>query len=74
MRFANDMCIEEKNVKEYEVDVMEYTEGYLAFLDILGFSKFVEDEKNGQATADLFKFVEWFRDYFNKDIKHKVKF
>lgn len=51
---------------------MEYTEGYLAFLDILGFSKFVEDEKNGQATADLFKFVEWFSDFFNKDSKHKV--
>ena len=44
---------------------MQYTEGYLAFLDILGFSKFVENEKNGQATADLFEFVNKFGYLFN---------
>ena len=44
---------------------MQYTEGYLAFLDILGFSKFVEDESNGQATSDLFEFVKKFCFLFN---------
>ena len=44
---------------------MQYTEGYLAFLDVLGFSKFVENEGNGQATADLFEFVKKFCYFFN---------
>ena len=44
---------------------MKYTEGYLAFLDVLGFSKFVENEENGQATSDLFDFVNKFCYLFN---------
>ena len=44
---------------------MEYTEGYLAFLDILGFSQYVNKEENGQATADLFDFVKKLCWFFN---------
>lgn len=44
---------------------MKYTEGYLAFLDILGFSKFVENENNGEATTNLFEFVKKFSHLFN---------
>ena len=36
---------------------MKYTEGYVAFIDILGFSKFIEIEENGENTFDLFEFV-----------------
>ena len=44
---------------------MQYKEGYLAFLDVLGFSKFVGNECNGQTTADLFEFVNKFCYLFN---------
>lgn len=44
---------------------MQYTEGYLAFLDILGFSQYVNEEENGQKTAELFGFVKKFCDLFN---------
>ncbi len=44
---------------------MKYTDGYLAFLDILGFSKFVENENNGEATTNLFEFVKKFSHLFN---------
>lgn len=44
---------------------MKYTEGYLAFLDILGFSNFVRDESNGQETEKLFEFIKKFCYLFN---------
>lgn len=50
---------------------MKYTEGYLAFLDILGFSQFVSNEENGDKTADLFKFVRNFCYFFNSSEKLK---
>lgn len=37
---------------------MEYTTGYVAFIDVLGFSAFVSKEENGCKTADLFSFVK----------------
>ena len=45
---------------------MEYTEGYLAFIDILGFSTFVSDDKNANKTHDLFEFIKKFCYLFNK--------
>ena len=39
---------------------MEYSEGYLAFIDILGFSKYVSTDENGPKTYDLFEFVKKF--------------
>ena len=51
---------------------MQYVEGYLAFLDILGFSKFVENEDNGESTADLFKFIRNFSRFFNTSSKLNV--
>ena len=37
--------IQKENPDRY-CDLEEYKEGYVCFLDILGFSKFVGDEKN----------------------------
>ena len=55
---------------------MQYTEGYLAFLDILGFSQFVSKEENGEKTAELFKFVRNFCYLFNSagNLKCNVAF
>lgn len=44
---------------------MEYSEGYLAFIDILGFSKYVNTDENGPKTYDLFEFVKKFCYLFN---------
>lgn len=37
---------------------MEYTEGYLAFLDILGFSNYVGRAENFDKTYGLFEFIK----------------
>lgn len=44
---------------------MEYSYGYVAFVDILGFSKYVAEEKNGQIINNLFNFVRKFQYLFN---------
>ena len=51
---------------------MKYTEGYVAFIDILGFSKFIEIEENGENTFDLFGFVKRFCRLFNSSNKLNV--
>ena len=33
---------------------MEYSKGYVAFIDILGFSKYVSEESNGNVIGELF--------------------
>lgn len=48
---------------------MEYSQGYVAFIDILGFSSYVSDESNGAKTNDLFRFIERFRDFYNESPK-----
>ncbi|WP_302772700.1 hypothetical protein [Anaerotignum lactatifermentans] len=48
---------------------MEYKEGYVAFIDILGFSAYVMDENNFQTTKELFAFVKKFCDIFNENKK-----
>ena len=44
---------------------MEYVEGYVAFIDILGFSQFVSDETNGENVKKLFQFIEKYCYFFN---------
>lgn len=44
---------------------MEYSQGYVAFIDILGFSKYVSEERNGEKTEELFQFVEKFCYFYN---------
>ena len=39
---------------------MNYKEGYVAFIDILGFSAYVSDEENANGTYDLFEFARKF--------------
>ena len=39
---------------------MEYSDGYVAFIDILGFSNYVGEEQNMQKVSQLFSFVEKF--------------
>lgn len=52
---------------------MKYDEGYVAFIDILGFSNFVSKEENVEKVNDLFKFVHNFSDLFNDEEKLGVK-
>lgn len=51
---------------------MEYTSGYVAFIDILGFSTFVSTEDNGEKTAELFSFINKFCYLFNSSEKLKI--
>ena len=44
---------------------MEYSNGYVAFIDILGFSNYVYEEQNAENVAGLFSFVEKFCYLFN---------
>ncbi len=44
---------------------MDYQEGYVAFIDILGFSNYVLNEANKEKVADLFVFVEKYCYLFN---------
>lgn len=55
---------------------MEYVQGYVAFIDILGFSSYVSDEKNAAKTKDLFSFIEKFRYLYNTspDLHTQVSF
>ena len=52
---------------------MHYKEGYIAFIDILGFSKFVSDENNGEIVYHFFDFVKNYCYLFNdsNDLKDK---
>ncbi len=52
---------------------MKYIEGYVAFIDILGFSQFVSEENNGDKTEKLFSFVDKFCYLFNTSPNLKVK-
>lgn len=51
---------------------MQYTEGYVAFIDILGFSNYVNNADNGNQTLDLFEFVEKFCYLFNTSPSLKI--
>lgn len=44
---------------------MEYSNGYVAFIDILGFSNLVSNEKSADQIKDLFGFIEKFQYFFN---------
>lgn len=59
-------------VKKKEVVVMKYSDGYVAFIDILGFSNYVLDENNALKVSNLFSFVEKFCRFFNESPKHGV--
>lgn len=52
---------------------MNYVQGYVAFIDILGFSTYVSDEQNADKTKDLFTFVEKFRFLYNTSPKLHTK-
>ncbi len=52
---------------------MEYTEGCLAFLDILGFSQYVGSEENFDKTYKLFEFVKRYCWFFNTSPQLKVE-
>lgn len=52
-----------------EVSVLKYSEGYVAFIDILGFSEYVINEDNGEKTKQLFSFIKSICDKFNKNNK-----
>lgn len=52
---------------------MEYTEGCLAFLDILGFSHYVGSEENFEKTYKLFEFVKKYCWFFNTSPQLKVE-
>ncbi len=51
---------------------MQYTEGYVAFIDILGFSNYVNNADNGNQTLYLFEFVEQFCYLFNTSPSLKI--
>lgn len=51
---------------------MEYSNGYVAFIDILGFSALVCDNKNKDKVKALFEYVEKFKYLFNSSPKLKV--
>ena len=46
--------------------MIEYRDGYLAFIDILGFSKLVEKKENYSNSKKLFEFVDNICTFFNK--------
>lgn len=55
---------------------MQYSQNYVAFIDILGFSNYVSNEENAEKTQDLFAFVEKFRHLYNTSpqLRTKVSF
>lgn len=48
---------------------MNYRQGYVAFIDILGFSNFVENNQNALKVNDIFEFVGRFQYLFNTSSK-----
>ena len=52
---------------------LEYTEGYVAFIDILGFKQFVSNPDNISKTKDIFDFVSKLQYFFNTTSKLKTK-
>ncbi|MDE6259789.1 MAG: hypothetical protein K2M42_02835 [Oscillospiraceae bacterium] len=52
---------------------MQYTQNFVAFVDILGFSSYVSKEENAAKTQDLFTFVEKFRFFYNTSPKLDTK-
>ena len=60
----------------WEIDEEEmktlYDINYVAFLDILGFSKYVSDEDNVDKVDNLFKFAKRFCLLYNTSPKLKV--
>lgn len=46
--------------------MIEYKNGYVAFIDILGFSKLVEKKENYNDSKNLFEFVDNICKFFNK--------
>ena len=61
------------NYKNRRKMKMKYTEGYLAFIDILGFSNYVGDENNGEKTYIMFEFVKKFCYLFNSSPELQVE-
>ncbi len=51
---------------------MKYKDGYVAFIDVLGFSTYVSDEENSNGTHDLFEFVRKFCYLFNTSPELKI--
>lgn len=51
---------------------MEYKEGYVAFIDVLGFSTYVSNAENANGTYNLFEFVRKFCYLFNSSPELKV--
>jgi hypothetical protein len=51
---------------------MKYREGYVAFIDILGFSTYVSNEENANDTYNLFEFVRKFCYLFNSSPELKI--
>ena len=47
--------------------MVEYKDGYVAFIDILGFSKFVEKKENYSNSKNLFDFVDNVCHFFNSN-------
>ena len=37
---------------------MEYTQGYVCFIDVLGFSSYVKEDTNIEKTYGLFDFIK----------------
>ena len=52
---------------------MEYTKGYVAFIDILGFSNLVSNVESAEQVKKLFEFVEKFRYFYNTSPELNVK-
>lgn len=52
---------------------MEYSEGYLAFIDILGFSKYVSNNANCEKIYDFFDFIKKFCYLFNSSPELEVQ-
>ena len=55
------------------MDEIVYKEGYVAFVDILGFSNYVLQEENAGKINDLMIFVNKFQYLYNKSPELKVK-
>lgn len=45
---------------------MQYTKGYVGFIDILGFGKYVSEKNNSKTIKDLFYFINKFQSFFNE--------
>ena len=55
---------------------MEYTQGYVCFIDVLGFSSYVKEDTNIEKTYGLFDFIKKFCYLFNdtKNLETQVSF